>query len=301
MARQANPPAQAGAASVANTAMQPKEGQILQNRDRSTPGSIEQMQRIAAAPDYGRLGFSRDFANGAPVVTDANIDPAQLGRADIAVASDGRRIPVQAVPADAHAMEEFVESGKEAEFQRLLSIRQTGRDNLTDEETNQFYDLRTERNQAKAAVENAGRGQIKPKQPAATEIVAPTAQQQTDAQGNDAEIVAGQALDATESVTPEAGPFGPIFDGFENNPEGAIAKLMQEKRGEVPDAFTHPELGSIAFIYGDEGMGLRHIEAKRGIRWVHPFQPFCATDAWSAIQSCRAPIWCRMATQRAWR
>ena len=107
------------------------------------------------------------------------------------------------------------------------------------------------------------------KEQAATETAAPTAQQQTDAQGNDAESVASQALDATESVTPEAGPFGPIFDGFENDPEGAIAKLMQEKRGEVPDAFTHPELGSIAFIYGDEGMGLRHIEAKRGIQWVH--------------------------------
>ena len=43
---------------------------------------------------------------------------------------------------------------------------------------------------------------------------------------------------------------------------------MQEKRGEVPDAFTHPELGPIAFIYGDESMGLHHIEAKRGIQWV---------------------------------
>jgi hypothetical protein len=44
---------------------------------------------------------------------------------------------------------------------------------------------------------------------------------------------------------------------------------MAEKRGEVPDAFTHPELGPIAFVYGDEKMGLRHIEAKRGIQWVN--------------------------------
>lgn len=43
---------------------------------------------------------------------------------------------------------------------------------------------------------------------------------------------------------------------------------MAEKRGEVPDAFTHPELGPIAFVYGDEHMGLRHIEAKRGLQWV---------------------------------
>ena len=68
---------------------------------------------------------------------------------------------------------------------------------------------------------------------------------------------------------PEVGPFGPIFQGFENNPEGAIAKLMQEKQGEVSSAYTHPELGSIAFIYGNEGMGLRHIEAKRGLEWVN--------------------------------
>ena len=78
-----------------------------------------------------------------------------------------------------------------------------------------------------------------------------------------------QAQAATESVAKEAGPFGPIFDGFENNPEGAIAKLMQEKRGEVPNAFNHPELGQIGFVYGDNNMGLLHIANKRGIDWVN--------------------------------
>lgn len=68
---------------------------VLQNRDRSTPSSIAQMRSIAAKPDYGRLGFSRDFANGAPVVAGGAIDPTQLGRQDVATASDGRRIPVQ--------------------------------------------------------------------------------------------------------------------------------------------------------------------------------------------------------------
>ena len=67
----------------------------------------------------------------------------------------------------------------------------------------------------------------------------------------------------------ERGPFGPIFTGLANQPEAAIEKLMAEKSGEVPDAFTHPELGPIAFVYGDEKMGLRHIEAKRGIQWVN--------------------------------
>lgn len=79
---------------------------------------------------------------------------------------------------------------------------------------------------------------------------------------------AQQAQAATENVAQEQGPFGPIFDGFKNNPEGAIAKLMQEKRGEVADAFVHPELGPIAFVYGDENMGLRHIAQRRGDAWV---------------------------------
>jgi len=68
---------------------------ILQNRNRATPSSIAQMQGIAAQPDYGRLGFSRDFANGAPVVAGGQVAPEQLGRKDMAVASDGRRITVQ--------------------------------------------------------------------------------------------------------------------------------------------------------------------------------------------------------------
>ncbi len=68
---------------------------ILQNRNRSTPTSIAQMQSISQAPDYGRLGFSRDFANGAPVVAGLDLEPELLGRTDLAVAADGRRIPVQ--------------------------------------------------------------------------------------------------------------------------------------------------------------------------------------------------------------
>jgi len=75
---------------------------------------------------------------------------------------------------------------------------------------------------------------------------------------------AGQEPEAAKS-----GPFDPIFEGFENNPKGAITKLMQEKRGEVPDAFSHPELGAIGFVYGNNNMGLLHIANKRGIEWVN--------------------------------
>lgn len=69
---------------------------VLQNRDRSTPASITQMREIAARPDYSRLGFSRDFANGAPVVEPgANVSAQQLGRQDVATTGSGRKIPVQ--------------------------------------------------------------------------------------------------------------------------------------------------------------------------------------------------------------
>lgn len=80
---------------------------ILQNRDRSTAASIAQVNSIAANPDPARLGFSRDFATGAPIV-EANpsldIPPSQLGTTDYAVTSDGQRIPVQYAVVDADSL-----------------------------------------------------------------------------------------------------------------------------------------------------------------------------------------------------
>lgn len=74
----------------------------LQNRDRGTPASIQQMQGIAQNPDYDRLKTSADFGSGAPVViSDVQLSPEQLGRVDVATASDGRKIPVQYAVIDA--------------------------------------------------------------------------------------------------------------------------------------------------------------------------------------------------------
>lgn len=106
-----------------------------------------------------------------------------------------------------------------------------------------------------------------PKQPAQAGFSLPENQEKDD----------GAQVDQTKQATPQrqeeadapaVGPFGPVFTGLTNNPEGAIEKLMAEKKGEVVDAYIHPEIGPIAFVYGDEAMGLRHIEAKRGIKWV---------------------------------
>lgn len=74
----------------------------LQNRDRATPASIQQMQGIASNPDYDRLKTSPDFGSGAPVViSDVKIPEEQMGRQDIVTASDGRKIPVQYAVVDA--------------------------------------------------------------------------------------------------------------------------------------------------------------------------------------------------------
>jgi len=68
----------------------------LQNRNRSDAGYVQQMQSIAGKPDPGRLGFSRDFASGAPVVLDAGSTPgAAYGRTDYVTTSKGRRLPVR--------------------------------------------------------------------------------------------------------------------------------------------------------------------------------------------------------------
>jgi len=69
------------------------EAPIIQNRDRSNPASIQQMQSIAANPHYLKLAPGNDFASGAPVVVGGNIPAEQLGREDIAVTAKNREIP----------------------------------------------------------------------------------------------------------------------------------------------------------------------------------------------------------------
>lgn len=79
-----------------NTASRAEDKPVLQNRDRSSKASIEQMNSIAGNPDYNRLSFSRDFGNGAPVVEQgANLPQDQMGISDTTATSQGRQIPVQ--------------------------------------------------------------------------------------------------------------------------------------------------------------------------------------------------------------
>jgi hypothetical protein len=102
------PPVEPPAAPPAPTVQpfQPSEmpsGAVLQNRNRKSPASIAQMNQIASAPDYDRVSFSKDFNNGAPVVSGAlDIAPTQLGKQSVATTVDGRKIPVQYAVIEAH-------------------------------------------------------------------------------------------------------------------------------------------------------------------------------------------------------
>ena len=74
---------------------------VLQNRNRSTPGSVMQMKSIAANPDYDRLGVTKDFGSGAPVVAYGSIPDNQKGKITEAVMPDGQRYLVQYAVVDA--------------------------------------------------------------------------------------------------------------------------------------------------------------------------------------------------------
>ena len=68
---------------------------VLQNRDRTSPDLIAQMKGIAKDPDPSRLSFSRDAANGAPVVFDTPPETIAYGKTDHAVTAIGRKLDMQ--------------------------------------------------------------------------------------------------------------------------------------------------------------------------------------------------------------
>lgn len=94
---------------VVAPATSPDDPANLQNRDRTRIASIAQMQSIAAAPDYMRLGPSRTPDSGAPMAfapgDQAPVDPRAWGREDVAVMSDGQRVPFRYAVVDAASLQ----------------------------------------------------------------------------------------------------------------------------------------------------------------------------------------------------
>ncbi|MDW0617878.1 hypothetical protein P2G70_10145 [Mannheimia haemolytica] len=56
-----------------------------------------------------------------------------------------------------------------------------------------------------------------------------------------------------QQETAEIGPFGKIYTNFRHDDKGAIKKLTTEKGGEAVAALSHPELGDIDLVWGEEG------------------------------------------------
>lgn len=49
------------------------------------------------------------------------------------------------------------------------------------------------------------------------------------------------------------GPFGPIYDQFKGDAQGAIKHLIEQKTGEATAALHHPDVGDIDLVWGKEG------------------------------------------------
>jgi hypothetical protein len=112
----------AGNAEPILPSMQPQQDVNLQNRDRGRAASVVQMSDIARNPDYMRLGPSRTPDSGAPMVfavgDQINIEPQAMGRQDVAVMSDGQRVPFRYAVVDASTVNpsNFADGRQNPEF-----------------------------------------------------------------------------------------------------------------------------------------------------------------------------------------
>lgn len=77
------------------TEIKEKLGGQVQNRDRTTASSKEQMRSIALNPDYDLLGTSKSFTDGAPVVSLGDIPDENLGKVSVIVDANRNKIQVQ--------------------------------------------------------------------------------------------------------------------------------------------------------------------------------------------------------------
>ena len=68
---------------------------IVQNRDRSSASSRNQIRQIANNPDYDRLGTSKTFTDGSPVVAFGKIPSKAYGKETRIVDSEGKKYTVK--------------------------------------------------------------------------------------------------------------------------------------------------------------------------------------------------------------
>lgn len=68
---------------------------VIQNRDRSSASSREQIRQISINPDYDRLGTSKTFTDGSPVVAFGKIPAKAYGKETRIVDSEGKKYTIK--------------------------------------------------------------------------------------------------------------------------------------------------------------------------------------------------------------
>lgn len=64
---------------------------------------------------------------------------------------------------------------------------------------------------------------------------------------------AGSREPGADGDVAEQGPFGPVFYGYEGRWQDAALRLEEVQSGEAPGALSHPDIGPIALVWGEEG------------------------------------------------
>lgn len=148
-AAQPAPATQQQTAPVSKPIRERETPQLIQLAKHGLPGKKEEAiaelarRGIPFAPQSGSEPQKKQTKAEAKKAAKEMFDGAAL---------DARR---KEVAPDSNALSAFAESGKEAEFLSLLNRRKEDKSSLSEDEENRFFDLRTERNNALAAVENA--------------------------------------------------------------------------------------------------------------------------------------------------
>ena len=107
-----------------------------------------------------------------------------------------------------------------------------------------------------------GKGDIQRKLEEVDAKIAKNAQQMADFRKRINDTV--QKLESGEPLILPVGEgeFGPIYDQFKGKPQEAVDFLLSQKNGEAIGALTHPEIGDVSLVYGNEFAGLEKIAQK---------------------------------------
>lgn len=81
----------------------------------------------------------------------------------------------------------------------------------------------------------------------------------------------------------EIGPFGKIHNEFHHNAQAAIECLMKEKDGEAVGALSHPEVGDIDLVWGEEGDPEKDYRGGYGLAKIAAKHPEVLSDLQSIL------------------